>query len=213
MIEGGAQAPPCFNGRPGMAGISTSSGKAALTLFLVASVSPAFACGYDGLLGSVISQMTPGSIDVSLALYQGVSDGVLDAALVSPDFKKDLLGTGYRRAATHLKKLSEGLKASPSPPFSLVLVEASLWARFDPTSADKPFAIHLPAATPGDAIVVTGGAVLAAIAAGRITPDEAFRRKLIVIDAPPQTAPAIRDALAAALPALTGKQKDVYLAR
>lgn len=182
-----------------MPGIVSWSGKVGLVLAVIASANTSLACGYDTVLGSAISQMTPGSIDVSLALYQGVSDGVLDAALVSPNFKKDLLGTGYRRAAGHLKKLSDGLEAGPSPPFSLVLVEASLWARFDPASADKPFAIHLPAATPGDATVVTGEAVLAAIAAGTITPEDAFHRKLILIDGAPQTAVAIRSALAAAL--------------
>lgn len=182
-----------------MRGIVSWSGKVGLVLAVIANASPSLACGYDGLLGSAISQMAPGSIDVSLALYQGVSDGVLDAALVSPNFKKDLLGTGYRRAAAHLKRLSDGLRTSPSPPFSLVLIEARLWARFDPASVDKPFAIHLPAATPGDATVVTGEAVLAAIAAGTITPEDAFHRKLILIDGDPTTTAAIRTALAAAL--------------
>jgi len=170
------------------------------------------ACGYHGLLGNGISQMTPGSIDVSIALYQGVTDGVLDATLVTPDFKKDLLGTGYRRAASHLRKLSEGLKTSPSPTFSLVLVEAKLWARFDPTSADKPLTMHLPGAAPGDATVVTGEAVLAAIATGRITPEDAFRRKLVMVDGPPEDVVAIRSALPVALASLAGGQKDATLA-
>lgn len=182
-----------------MPGIVSWSAKVVLVLAIITPANSSLACGYDTVLGSAISQMAPGSIDVSLALYQGVAEGVLDAALVSPDFKKDLLGTGYRRAAGHLKKLSDGLETSPSPPFSLVLVEASLWARFDPASVDKPFAIHLPAATPGDATVVTGEAVLAAIAADRMTPEEAFRRKLILIDGDPPTTAAIRSALGAAL--------------
>lgn len=84
-----------------MPGIVSWFGRMGLVLAVSANANTSLACGYDTVLGSAISQMTPGSIDVSLALYQGVLDGVLDDALVSPNFKKDLLGTGYRRAAGH----------------------------------------------------------------------------------------------------------------
>ncbi|GLS31168.1 hypothetical protein SAMN04488498_1573 [Mesorhizobium albiziae] len=167
---------------------------------------PVLACRYHGL-GNGISQQTPGSIDVAIALQQGVVDGLLNSELVSPNFKKDIFGTGYRRAVRRLEQLRFAIERARGDhadrtPFSLILVEASLWSRYEPSASGEMLKVHQAGASPGDTVVVTGEAVVEAIATGKLSADDAFKRKLIVISTGAGTHQAVEPLLRRTLASL-----------
>jgi hypothetical protein len=112
----------------------------------------------------------------------------LDRQLVAPAFVNTM---GYHRAIRRLQRLRDSLEWAvqarklTGPSFSLLLVEAGLWSRYVPDGEGVSIAIHMPGPQPTDAIVFTGEAAIEAIASGRLSTDEAFRRGLIVIDGAP----------------------------
>ena len=61
-------------------------------------------------------------------------------------------------------------------PVAVVLVEPMLWARFEPTADGLRTIVHVSGAERGDLVVVTGEAVIAEIAARRLTFRQAYER-------------------------------------
>jgi hypothetical protein len=153
---------------------------------LAGPIGPAVACGYDGSPSSGLRH--PRAIEVAAALRNASNAQILDRQLVAPAFVNMM---GYRRAVRRLQRLRDSLEwvvqahKLAGPGFSLLLVEAGLWSRYVPDGEGVSIAIHTPGPQPSDALVFTGEAAIEAIASGRLSTDEAFRRGLIVIDGAP----------------------------
>jgi hypothetical protein len=153
---------------------------------LAGPAGPAVACGYDGSPSSGLRH--PRAIEVAAALRNASNAQILDRQLVAPAFVNMM---GYHRAVRRLQRLRDSLEWAvqarklAGPGFSLLLVEAGLWSRYVPDGEGVSIAIHTPGPQPTDALVFTGEAAIEAIASGRLSTDEAFRRGLIVIDGAP----------------------------
>jgi hypothetical protein len=153
---------------------------------LAGPAGPAVACGYDGSPSSGLRH--PRAIEVAAALRNASNAQILDRQLVAPAFVNMM---GYHRAVRRLQRLRDSLEWAvqarklAGPGFSLLLVEAGLWSRYVPDGEGVSIAIHTPGPQPSDALVFTGEAAIEAIASGRLSTDEAFRRGLIVIDGAP----------------------------
>ena len=164
---------------------------AAASVCIAGQIGVAAACNYDGAAGA--SAKHPRAIELATALRDKSNAQILDARLVAPTFTNML---GYHRAVRRLQRLRESLERAvhdrrmTGPGFSLLLVEAGLWSRYVPDGEGVTIAVHTAGPQPADAVVLTGEAVIEAIASGRLAPDEAFRRGLIVVDG---TAAASRD--------------------
>jgi hypothetical protein len=153
---------------------------------LAGRIGPAVACGYDGSPSSGLRH--PRAIEVAAALRNASNAQILDRQLVAPAFINMM---GYHRAVRRLQRLRDSLERAgqgpklTGPSFSLLLVEAGLWSRYALDGEGVSIAIHTPGPQPTDALVFTGEAVIEAIASGRLSTEEAFRRGLIVIDGSP----------------------------
>ncbi len=158
---------------------------------IAGQIGVAGACNYDGAAGAAAKY--PRAIEIATALRDKSNAPILDTRLVAPTFANML---GYHRAVRRLQRLRESLERAvldqrlTGPGFSLLLVEAGLWSRYMPDAEGVSIAVHTAGPQPADALVFTGEAVIEAIVSGRLAPDEAFRRGLIVVDG---AAVAIRD--------------------
>jgi hypothetical protein len=143
------------------------------------------ACGYDGVSAAAIAARYPRAAEVAAALRHPANAQLLDQKLVSPTFVNLM---GYHRAIRRLQRLRDSLEHAvldqhlPSPAFSLLLVEAGLWTRYAPDAAGVSIMPHTAGPQATDALVFTGEAVIEAIASGRLSAAEAFRRRLVVVD-------------------------------
>ncbi len=103
------------------------------------------------------------------------------------------------RATQRLERLRQALQRgaddAPPPAFSLLLVESGMWNSFAVEAGMVGLKVHADGPSPAGAAVITGDAVLAAIAAGRLAPRDAFRDGLIVVDGPQELARALAAAL------------------
>jgi hypothetical protein len=148
-------------------------------------VSQAAACNYDGKLGANFAVKYPRAVEVATALRDRSNAQLLDAHLVAPTFVNMM---GYHRAVRRLQRLRDALERAvhdrelARPGFSLLLVESGLWSRYAPDATGVSIAVHTAGPELADALIFTGEAVIEAIASGRLSVDEAFRRGLIVVD-------------------------------
>jgi hypothetical protein len=148
-------------------------------------IGPAAACMYDG--ASTASAKYPRAIEVATALRERSNAQILDRQLVAPTFVNML---GYHRAVRRLQRLRDSLERVAhdqrltGPGFSLLLVESGLWTRYVPDGEGVSIVVHAAGPQPADVVVLTGEAVIEAIGSGRLAPEEAFRRGLIVVDGP-----------------------------
>jgi hypothetical protein len=94
----------------------------------------------------------------------------------------------YAAATLRLNALNRRLPAS-APPMSLLLVDAGLWTQF------HPLAVHAAGPRPGDAVILTSDAVLAAVLEGRLPAQLALERGLIVVDGETASADTVRTIL------------------
>lgn len=165
-------------------------------LAAVVATSPGAACGYHGALGNGFSALHPRSVDVAIAIRQAVDENLLDGETVKPKLV-DLFALS--RATARLDRLRGALQPLASdmamPSFSLLLVESGMWSRYVVEEGSVRLVAHIDAPSAGEAVVVTGNAVLIAISLGRLTVQDATHRGLIEIDGPPQLAQALSAAL------------------
>jgi hypothetical protein len=113
---------------------------------------------------------------------------------------------GFHQATRKLQRLRESLEQAAneqrpqSSGFSLLFAEVGLWTRY--VLDDKGVRIEIDTNGPGatETVVATGEAVIAALASGQLSPGEAYRRNLIVVDGAPvdrgEVMVWLRDALA-----------------
>jgi hypothetical protein len=155
------------------------------SLCVAGGIGQAIACGYDGVSAAAIVARYPRATEVAAALRHSANAELLDQKLVTPTFVNLM---GYHRAVRRLQRLRDGLERAvldqhvPSPAFSLLLVEAGLWTRYVADADGVSIMPHAPGPQATDALVFTGEAVIEAIASGRLSTDEAFRRRLIIVD-------------------------------
>jgi hypothetical protein len=94
------------------------------------------------------------------------------------------------RAAEQLQRLRGSLQRAAQqrgvtlPEFSLLLVEAARWSRYAPGPGGVSVVIDSDPPPSGSTVFITGEAVLRAIVAGRVSPEDAFQRGLIVVEGP-----------------------------
>jgi hypothetical protein len=177
-------------------GSSTLAGLAVAATLLVHPAA-GVACGYHGLLGDGFLPMHPRSIGVAFAISDAADEQLLDREIIAPRLA-DMLA--LHRATQRLERLRAALQRVRAEahvlPFALLLVESGMWSRYASDNGRVRLTAHTEPPPAGEAAVVTGDAVLAAIAAGRLTPEAALDRGLIAVDGPLTLAPILTAALA-----------------
>jgi hypothetical protein len=133
------------------------------------------ACGYDSpqtVSQGFLNWQYPDSLYVVGAISREVAAGRLPLA----NFDQtgvDLFGSRFRLTATALEQFGHMLRVSApdraQSPVSLVVVEPMLWTRFDQGPDGLRTTIHVSGAQRGDLVLVSGEAVIAEIAARRLT--------------------------------------------
>jgi hypothetical protein len=156
-----------------------------LALLLTTAGPAARACGYHDNV-SVARGALNWSYPDSLYVVGAISRAVAERRLPPPNFdasRRDLFGSRYRKSVRSLQRLGEALNSVPdrssAPPFALVLVEPMMWTRFSTDQAGLHAEVHVAAPSPGDLVVVSGEAVIAKIAEGRLAIGEAHRLGLL----------------------------------
>ena len=113
--------------------------------------------------------MHPRSIDVALAVREAADRKLIDPALLDARAAGPL---GYARATKRLRDFGLTLNGKPTV---VLFVESGLWTRFAGGAAE----LHATGPQPGDAVIVTSEAVVAAILDGRMSAGEAAQRGLL----------------------------------
>ena len=139
------------------------------------------ACGYEGLMSDLTAQH-PRSIDVALALRASVECGDLQPLeALPPPF-------GFLRANRTLRGFSPwvaGVSGQSSASVAVLLIESGMWTRYTFNDDGQAMAWpHVPGPLAGDAVLVTGEAVLGALVAGTMAPALAVERGLLLLSAP-----------------------------
>lgn len=166
----------------------------AASLMAAAPVSEGRACGYDSpqtVSQGFLNWLYPDSLHVVGAISREVAARRLPLANFDQT-GPDLFGRRFKLTATALEQFGDMLRvASPGPSqpsVSLVVVEPMLWTRFDQGPNGLRTTIHVSGAQPGDLVLVAGEAVIAEIAARRLTFGQAVERGVV---RPYGTAPQI----------------------
>ena len=166
--------------RAGALGMAIAAGLIAAT-----PESPGFACGYDNPESAsrgFLNWIYPDSLYVIGAISREVGARRLPLANFDRGGLADMFGRKFRLAKTSLEQFGAMLGASPEPlqsPVTVVLVEPMLWARFVPSPEGLQTVVHVSGAERGDLVLVTGEAVVAEIAAHRLTFGQAYARGVV----------------------------------
>lgn len=149
-----------------------------LALLLVSAGRHADACGYDGLAAD-LSLAHPGSLQVSLAVYQAYQSKLLAKPLPLPG------GFGMRRALAALQRLSDSLPDAAGS-FDLLLLEPGLWAHFDAQDGVWQLTVHSPAPAAGQPAAIIGEGALLALVAGKLSAAQALDAGLLQLNPDPR---------------------------
>jgi hypothetical protein len=154
----------------------------AASLMAAAPVSEGRACNYDSpqtVSQGFLNWLYPDSLYVVGAISREVAAGRLPLANFDQT-GPDLFGHRFKLTATALEQFGDMLRvASPGPSqpsVSLVVVEPMLWTRFDQGPDGLRTTVHVSGAQPRDLVIVAGEAVIAEIAARRLTFGQAVER-------------------------------------
>ncbi|MBA5800700.1 hypothetical protein HX902_03560 [Rhizobium sp. WYCCWR 11317] len=157
-----------------------------MSLIFAAPASQGLACGYDNpqsVSRGFLNWIYPDSLYVIGAISREVAARRLPLSNFDRGGPADLFGHNFLLAKTSLEQFGTMLDvASPEPlqtSVALVLVEPMLWARFQPAPEGVRTAVHVSGAERGDLVVITGEAVIAEIAAQRLTLSEAYARGVV----------------------------------
>jgi hypothetical protein len=162
----------------------------------------AIACDFEG---DKVSVRPERAVEVATALGDAADAGFLDKRLLKAR-PGDMFA--YHKVVRRLEGLRGSLaRGMPHQvfsvrPFSVLLVESGLWSRYVPGASDVAMTVHTDGPGAYDAVVLTSEAVIAALAAGTITVDDAWRRGLVVIEDPLQAPQRVSALLTSALAAL-----------
>lgn len=157
----------------------------AASLMAAAPVSEGRTCGYDSpqtTSQGFLNWLYPDSLYVVGAISREVAAGRLPVANFDQT-GPDLFGHRFKLTAAALEQFGDMLRvASPGPSqlsVSLVIVEPMLWTRFDQGPDGLRTTVHVSGAQPGDLVIVAGEAVIAEIAARRLTFGQAVERGVV----------------------------------
>lgn len=146
---------------------------AGLALLLGSASPTSQACGYDGLAMD-LSIAHPASLSVALAIHRAYQTKLLAKPIPLQG------GFGMRRAQLMLEKLRVALAPNAAGnPFSLLLVEPGLWARFEGTGAQLRVTLHVAAPAAGEPVVIIGEGVLQALLKGKLNARQALDAGLL----------------------------------
>jgi hypothetical protein len=140
-----------------------------LTALALAVPLTAFACGLEsGIDSSAFSQAYPGSIDVALSMRELIDQNRMEALPAVP------ASVGFMRVTMVMRKFQSQLaNVGQHAPTAMLLVEHGYWARWTGAGGPLEMQLHVAGPEPGDTVVLTGEAVLAAIVAGQLTVEQA----------------------------------------
>jgi hypothetical protein len=156
-----------------------------LLVSLIAGSTAGLCCGFENPNSVAVARGSlnwafPDSLHVTSAVWQAKAAGVLEHE-TTPTAAMALVG--YRKVAERLNAFRNGLAAARNsqdvPAVSMVLLGPVLWTRFAPTATSVDIATHVTGPELGDTIIVTDVPVIAALAAGRLTPQAARNLGLI----------------------------------
>lgn len=194
---------------------------------LLAAVAPpsTFACGYenpDDLALGLLNWVFPKALYVRTAVSQAEQAGMLPPRPENPA-KKDLFGSGFRRAAESMTGLGARMNAAHAtgkgPSFSVVLIPAVMWTTYTPTEGSYSVQVHAEGPAKGDIVIVTDEKVVRALVDGSFDAAAAERYGLVRFYGPANDQDQVRAALAAppaalsrlgnhGMPALQGEESD-----
>jgi hypothetical protein len=152
--------------------------------FIIACKPPeGVACGYHddvNLARGVLNWIYPDALHVVGAISTAVAEKRLPAG-TSVRSGPGLLGyyDTVRAIERHRQQLSMAAREMPAPTFSLLLVEPMLWTRVISDEGAVHTQVHVPGPQAGDLVVISGEAVIRAIANNALTVGEAYRSGLI----------------------------------
>ncbi|MBR1235199.1 hypothetical protein [Bradyrhizobium sp. AUGA SZCCT0182] len=174
---------------------------AAVLLFFGAGAPSAKACGFDGLLGGGFSAAHPRSMMVAFAISDAVAAGLIDKSTTDPILPGS---AGYWRAVGRLNAFQRLLSSTPavegqSPAISILFIDSNLWARLSPGRQNYELQAHTSGALPGDTVIVTSEAILAALLNGTMQARTALDLGLITIDGDKAEAEIMRRAIVEAI--------------
>ncbi|WP_087003122.1 hypothetical protein [Rhizobium sullae] len=195
---------------------------------LLAAVAPpsAAACGYENpndIALGLLNWVFPKSLYVRTAVSQAEQAGMLPPRPENPA-KKDLFGSGFRRAAESMTGLGARMNAAASatgksPSFSVVLIPAVMWTTYTPTEGGYSVHVHADGPAKGDIVIVTDEKVVRALVDGSFDSAAAERHGLVRFYGPANGQDQVRAALAApptalrrlgdhGMPALQAEESD-----
>ncbi|QCI67891.1 hypothetical protein [Phreatobacter stygius] len=153
------------------------------SLILATGAAPAYPCGFDGVFDGNFGVSHPLAMAVAVATRQAVLDEVLPASATGP-----LVGgsAGLWPTTARIHALARSLSLTgpgDQQGFALHLADSGLWARLTPSPAGLVVEIHIDGPRPGEAVLVTHGAVLERLVDGRMTARAALDHGLLVLDA------------------------------
>jgi hypothetical protein len=166
----------------------------------------AFACGFhDGTMvrRGTLNLAFPNALYVGAAVWQAQLAGVLqrDELWQRDDLTAEARGAlGLIRANTRLRQLGarlDGVRTDARPGIALVLLGPVLWTRFEAPGGTVGTKVHVDGPERGDAVIVTELPVVEALAAGRMTFDEALDLGVVRLYGPPAAIAATRTWLGA----------------
>lgn len=149
--------------------------KSFLTIALAASlgISPAGACGLDGVIDNPFTTSYPGSLGVALGTQRAVISGQLPAL---PELDAE---AAHERLEERLDQLRARLeKANLKSGFALFVVESGHWARFEAKGGSVRIAAHTAPAN-NEPVLLTSEAALAALLDGHVSAESAGQAGLV----------------------------------
>jgi hypothetical protein len=153
-------------------------------LLFLGAAPAAFGCAFHAVAEVQLEGMYPGSLAVAVALRKAADAGVIDAADLQTPSRRGAL---YIDAVRRLHALRKAIAASPAAAdlpasFSLGYVESWLWTRYSQADGKIRADIHTDGPAEGEAVVLTGEAIMTEVLAGRLSVERALADGTIHID-------------------------------
>jgi hypothetical protein len=145
----------------------------------------ASACSYDlGFAGNPFALPHPRSLELAAAVYDAARMGRIDLDAAGPELNG---AAGLQRAGWRLRQMARSLGGNEvgEAAISLVLVDISLWVRLTPAPLGAQLQMHVAGPAPGDVVAVSSEVVVAQLAAGRLSGEDALRQGLLLLEGDP----------------------------
>lgn len=164
-------------------------GAVAFAVVLVGSPT-AWACGYhdpSSINLGMLNLAYPDALHVRTAVWMAQRDSLISGheqpqATDSPTARLSEM-LSLRKTVSALGEMRDRLGAGADgqavPAFSMVLLRAMLWTRFEPAGAALNMEAHAVGPAGNDVVIVTDEPVIGALLDGRLTPEQARQRGLV----------------------------------